>query len=459
MSLDSSYMIYRKLYVYLLIRIGFILLNCFLISYSYIHLNDVLIQMNLFVFLGLQIYFMIRGLNRINVDLENFFNSVRNNDSSMIYSYRRKNSPYLKLYEQFDLLNHQIQRIKIENENQNQYFKVLVEHVGVGLLTFNEKGKVSLFNQAAKQLVNKPTLYRVQELDCIQSGLSQLLQEMKPSEQKLVSLYRNNELIQLSVKATEIKIMEEKLKLISLQNIRNELDEKELDSWQKLIRVLTHEIMNSVGPINSTISTLSEFLTQEETGEAKSLAEIDEETIEDTVTGLHIIEERSRGMLDFVTRFRNLTVLPQPEYTCFSIVELFKSIQVLMEEQLREEKVDFRVIMEKKDHILKADKGLLEQVLLNLVRNGMQAMEGKDEKTLVLEAVQYNGHQTLIQVKDNGKGIESDIRDKIFIPFFTTREKGSGIGLSLSRQIMRLHGGTLTMRSQPGKGTVFQMKF
>ncbi|MFA8434631.1 MAG: PAS domain-containing sensor histidine kinase [Marinifilaceae bacterium] len=452
-------MIYRKLYVYLLIRIGFILLNCFLISYSYIHLNDVLIQMNLFVFLGLQIYFMIRGLNRINVDLENFFNSVRNNDSSMIYSYRRKNSPYLKLYEQFDLLNHQIQRIKIENENQNQYFKVLVEHVGVGLLTFNEKGKVSLFNQAAKQLVNKPTLYRVQELDCIQSGLSQLLQEMKPSEQKLVSLYRNNELIQLSVKATEIKIMEEKLKLISLQNIRNELDEKELDSWQKLIRVLTHEIMNSVGPINSTISTLSEFLTQEETGEAKSLAEIDEETIEDTVTGLHIIEERSRGMLDFVTRFRNLTVLPQPEYTCFSIVELFKSIQVLMEEQLREEKVDFRVIMEKKDHILKADKGLLEQVLLNLVRNGMQAMEGKDEKTLVLEAVQYNGHQTLIQVKDNGKGIESDIRDKIFIPFFTTREKGSGIGLSLSRQIMRLHGGTLTMRSQPGKGTVFQMKF
>jgi nitrogen fixation/metabolism regulation signal transduction histidine kinase len=415
--------------------------------------------MNLFVFLGLQIYFMIRGLNRINVDLENFFNSVRNNDSSMIYSYRRKNSPYLKLYEQFDLLNHQIQRIKIENENQNQYFKVLVEHVGVGLLTFNEKGKVSLFNQAAKQLVNKPTLYRVQELDCIQSGLSQLLQEMKPSEQKLVSLYRNNELIQLSVKATEIKIMEEKLKLISLQNIRNELDEKELDSWQKLIRVLTHEIMNSVGPINSTISTLSEFLTQEETGEAKPLAEIDEETIEDTVTGLHIIEERSRGMLDFVTRFRNLTVLPQPEYTCFSIVELFKSIQVLMEEQLREEKVDFRVIMEKKDHILKADKGLLEQVLLNLVRNGMQAMEGKDEKTLVLEAVQYNGHQTLIQVKDNGKGIESDIRDKIFIPFFTTREKGSGIGLSLSRQIMRLHGGTLTMRSQPGKGTVFQMKF
>lgn len=251
-------MIFKSLYLTVIVRVLGILLNSFLISYCILSYSDLLILINLFVILALQILFMVKRLNQINYDLEYFFKAIRNNDTGVRFS-NSKNKVYRGLYEQFEMLDKEVRDVKIENENRNQYFKVLVEHVGIGLMSFDENGKVSLFNTAAKELFNKPHMYRLHELEHIQAGLSDLLKDLNAGEQKLISLYRNGELKQISLKATELKMLDQQLKLVSLQDIRNELDERELDSWQKLIRVLTHEIMNSISPINSTIATLMDL--------------------------------------------------------------------------------------------------------------------------------------------------------------------------------------------------------
>jgi len=452
-----SIMILRKLNVSIWVRSCGLLLTCFLFTLCIVKMNDALILINIGVLLIIQMLSFVRHMNRVNRNLENFFDALENNDTSVVFSCRGNNRWQERLYKRFDGVNKNIRKIKMELERKNQYFEVLVEHVGIGLLSFNEDGRVMLCNFAAKELLGQKHVRMLKDLEGEQGeGLSHVLGTLKANEQKLISLYRNNELVQLSVKATRIKMDKDWITLVSLQNIKNELDEKEVESWQKLIRILTHEIMNSVGPINSTISTLMEFLTND--GKVNEIKQINAETLEDTVDGLHIIEERSRGMVDFVTRFRNLTLLPEPEFTLLNVGDLLYGIQRLMEQQLKDQGVECEVVLQSEQMQLWADRSMMEQILINLVSNALQSFNGGPCRRVWLKASENGNGKTCIEVGDNGHGISRDIQDKIFIPFFTTREGGSGIGLSLSRQMMGLHAGTLTVRSQPGE-TVFCMRF
>ncbi len=421
-------------------------------------MRDYLIIANVLAMLIIQVILLVRNLNRLNKDLESFFEAIKSNDSSIVFSHRKKNTPFKGLYQQLENINRNIQQIKIENQNQNQYFKALVEHVGVGLIAFNSEGKVTLFNRAASELLRKAYLFRISELETVQPGLCNLLEELQPSDQRLVSLYRQQELLQLSFKSTWIKIMDERIKLVSLQNIRNELDEKELESWQKLIRVLTHELMNSAGPMSSTIATLNEFITNSNR-KPKKVNELTNEMVEDIATGLHILEERSIGMVEFVTKFRNLTLLPKPTFSTFSITELLANIRVLMNEKINKRGIDVEIKVPYENMQITADRSMVEQILINLISNAIYALEGIETPRIWLIAKVDENDKPLLIVADNGKGIPEEIRDKIFIPFFSTRKDGSGIGLSLSRQMMRLHGGTLTMTSTPGEMTVFTLKW
>lgn len=429
-----------------------------LMATCFVWMRDYLIIFNLLGILVIQVALLVRSLNQLNNDLESFFEAIKSNDSSLVFSHRKKNTPFKGLYQQLENINKNIQQIKIENQNQNQYFKALVEHVGVGLIAFNDEGKVTLFNRAASELLRKAYLFRISELETVQTGLSNMLEELQPSEQRLVSLYRQQELLQLSFKSTWIKIMDDRIKLVSLQNIRNELDEKELESWQKLIRVLTHELMNSAGPMSSTIATLNEFITTAD-GKPKKVAELTNEMVEDIATGLHILEERSIGMVEFVTRFRNLTILPKPTFTTINVAELFASIKVLMQEKLNLHRIEVEVKVPFASMQITADRSMVEQILINLVSNAIYALEDTPKPTIRLIAMLDENDKPLLIVADNGKGVPEELQDKIFIPFFTTRKDGSGIGLSLSRQMMRLHGGTLTMTSTPGEITAFTLKW
>jgi len=356
-------MLLKRFYINIWIRVVGIVTNSLLLAACMLWMRDMLIIANVTLLLAIQVFLLVRSLNKLNKDLESFFEAVHSQDSSLVFSHRKSHSAFSNLYQQLDNINKTIQQIKIENQNQNQYFKALVEHIGIGIIGFTDDGKVTLFNSAASELLKKANLFRITDLDTVKPGLSSLLRQLKPSEPRLVSLYQRSELMQLSVKATWIRILDQKITLVSLQNIRNELDEKELESWQKLIRVLTHELMNSVGPMSSTIATLGEFLVNTG-GSTKKADELTDDIVADIATGLHILEERSHGMVDFVTRFRNLTLLPQPVFTTFSIGELFGSIQRLLAEKLQQSNVKLEVKVASEAVRLTADRGMVEQTFL-----------------------------------------------------------------------------------------------
>lgn len=452
-------MIYKKLYFIVIVRVVGLLINCMLLTLSFVYYNDVLIIANLILVLGLQTAFFIRKLNRLNHDLNNFFQTVKNNDSSVTFKSSSSQSGYDPLFSQFDLINKRIQEIKIENENKNQYFSVLVEHVGIGLISFNDQGNVSIYNSAAKDLFKLPNLLHINQLERIQKGISSLILDLPPSEQRLIPFYRNHEMIQLSVKSSVLKLSGEKLTLVSFQNIKNELEERELDSWQKLIRVLTHEMMNSISPVNSSLSTLIDLYRDEQLGECTRVEDISSEMVTDTVNGLEIIDERIKGLINFVSRFRDLTLLPRPKFAQLNLLERVKNLSKLLADDLLKENIEMKLIYSKDKIEQKADSVLLDQILINLLMNSIQALEGRNNKVISIIIDKDEKDKPYIDVIDNGCGINKEFQDEVFVPFYTSKKDGSGIGLSLSRQLMRLHGGIITFRSEPNVETRFRLQF
>jgi len=239
--------------------------------------------------------------------------------------------------------------------------------------------------------------------------------------------------------------------------VQEQLEEKEMEAWQNLIRVLTHEIMNSVTPIASLASTVNDLLT-ESPNQEKPIERIDTEIISDVRGALQTIEKRSHGLLNFVDAYRNLTRIPRPNLQIVSLSEFFSRLKKLMHSQITEGSIDLQVHIEPDNLQLAADPELIEQVLINLLLNAIEAVAKQPNPVIKIFAKLDDKGRITIQVIDNGTGISEEIAEKIFIPFFTTKKKGSGIGLSLSRQIMRMHRGSLGVLSKKGE-TVFTLKF
>lgn len=256
--------------------------------------------------------------------------------------------------------------------------------------------------------------------------------------------------------ATEFKMRKEEYVLVAMQDIHAELEEKETESWQNLIRVLTHEIMNSMTPISSLASTVKGMLNPGEEGEEPELDEDDKESIR---TALSTIQNRSDALLNFVGAYRNLTRIPKPNFRRFSIREMFERGQALLAPRLEEMNVDLQMNIIPDNLMLTADPDLVDQVLINLLLNAMDALKTQESRRIWLRATEQENGKIVIEVADSGHGITPDILDKIFMPFFTSKREGSGIGLSLSRQIMRLHKGSISVKSTPGEGAVFFLVF
>ncbi|UCG26720.1 MAG: hypothetical protein JSV24_06980 [Bacteroidales bacterium] len=455
-------MVYRYLFIDVLVRVILLTVTSFVLAFEYVLVNDIIINLNLLVLIILQVLLFIRSSNRVNRDLQAFFSSVRNEDSTLLLTKKFRNKSYLKLHQSLYDVNEMIREIRMEIVLHNQYFKAITEHIDVGLITFTKKGEVRLLNRAAQNLLNLKGAITIDSLDRIRKGLSTILSSIKPFEHKLVNLktsgIRGQELKQLSIRATELKFRDENIKIVSLQDIKNELDIKELEAWQNLIRVLTHEMMNSTGPIKSTTHTLIDLIA------ANSDAEVQQknrepELVADLLKGLKIIEERSRGLELFVKHFRQFSLLPKPEFKIVRLNEVFRDLKVLMDEDIRSNGVDFKTSTVPENLSVEADKKLLVQLLINLLKNSIFSLRKTENPTLEISAYSGADGRTEISVTDNGPGILPDEMEKIFIPFYTTRNDGSGIGLSLARQIMRIHNGTIDAWSEPGIQTVFKLKF
>lgn len=348
-----------------------------------------------------------------------------------------------------------IENSKIEKEAQFHYLRLVVSNINIGIISIEDDENIVLMNRPAEKTLGVEGINNWNILKEKSPRFTADIESIGDQGRKLIELQTNDDPFTLSVDVNSMKMLNKSYKLITFQDIRGEIEQKEIEAWHKLIRILTHEIMNSVTPISSLTETMESMLGAE--GKTKKAAELDDETIEDLRFSLKTIHRRSDGMLSFIDDYRKLTKVAKPRLESVAIDHFFDSIQSLLKGEMDKAGILFNVDIKEVDSIL-LDAALVEQVLINLIKNSTHAVEGVEQPSIELNA--YNeGKRTIIEVKDNGQGIgEKELRE-IFVPFFSTKKNGSGIGLSLSKQIMHLHGGQIKVKSEVGKGTSFYLVF
>ncbi|MGD9414486.1 MAG: ATP-binding protein, partial [Desulfobacterales bacterium] len=377
-------------------------------------------------------------------------------DFSQSYTNKLKGSGFDELNTAFSEVTKEFQQAKIEKEEHFRFLQTIIDHVGIALIAFNPDGEVELINNAAKKLLKIPRLGNIKDIESISSGLADKLSSISPGDKDLVKFKQGDNLLQLSIYATGFILRQQQLNLVAMQNIQSELEEKEMISWQNLIRVLTHEIMNSITPIASLASTAAGLLKDDK--ECK-VPEGLNEVITDVGHAVKTIEKRSKGLITFIDNYRKLTRIPKPDFKIVQVKDLFERVESLMAEQFERHSIRFRMQVDPESLTITADPALIEQVLINLCKNSVEAISGVSRPKIKLKAGTDGLGNPVVKVIDNGKGIAEDVAERIFIPFFTTKPEGSGIGLSLSRQIIRMHKGTIGVTSTPKERTVFKLRF
>jgi len=347
---------------------------------------------------------------------------------------------------------------RTEKEEHFNYLQTVVQHVSIGIIAFTSDGKVDMYNNAVKRLLRINALRNIKDLKKIKEDLPEMLLKMRAGSKSLIKIIVQDEFLQLSIYATEFRLRNDEYTLVSIQNIHTELEEKEIESWQKLIRVLTHEIMNSITPISSLASTVKDILIEEENEKLK-LHDMDEDDVENVQNALVTIQKRSQGLLNFVEIYRNLTRIPKPSFKHFPVIELIQRVHQLLIPKFEELNINMTAKVLPEELMITADPDLIDQVVINLVLNSIDAVKEIENPKVNVYAGLSENNKPIIEITDNGYGIKPDILDKIFMPFFTSKKHGSGIGLSLSRQIMHLHKGSINVKSKPGEGTTFTLVF
>lgn len=450
-------MISKYLYINIIFRVLFLVVLCSLLGYFLFVDYSIRIAIISLIAIVVLTSNTISFLNTTNKKIRFFFDSVRNDDSSLSFPIDFKGMAFSQLYESMNKVNRQIQRLKIENRQQEQYFQTLLEHLATGIITYDSKGHILHANTVAKRLLSSEVLTHLSQIDRMDRKLYQAMRNIKPSERRLVPVYNEKGEIQLSLKATSIEKGDNELIILSIQDIKHELDEKELESWMKLIRVLMHEIMNSITPITSLSESLSNIYSRN--GEPVKPGNLTSKTIDTTLQGLNVIKDQGKGLMSFVESYRKLTRVPEPEKKIFRVADLICRVQVLYDSLEKNKTVELVVSIINPDQEIFADQNLISQVLINLLKNAIEANENNPSPLIrIIAGLDIDGRPEIC-VTDNGPGISEENIDEIFVPFFTTKEKGSGIGLSISKQIMKVHGGNLKVRSVQERETIFCLSF
>jgi len=446
-------MLFRNFLIKVVVQIILIALTGLLVLWSFTQENLFVARFTFILIWILLIGSLINYVTKTNRTLKAFVESLRYLDSVRTQKGKGRS------FEELDMLYNEIigiiRKVETEKETDRLYFRSIIDHAGVGIISFNESGEVESVNAAFRKILGVRSLKNISELSMVSGQLPELLINLKPGRQKMVRINVDSETVSLSLKIAEFRLSGRKVRLVSVQNIQHELEDEELDAWQKLIQVLTHEIMNSVTPVNSLTNTIIRMFESE--GQQKSLQELDETVLKNALEGLHSIEKRNRGLIGFVQSYRSLTRIKKPAFAELSVSELLNRVSTLAGPELETNGIRLSIAVLGNNLRLTADEKLVEQVLINLINNAVHAL--KETINPEIRMVSRIDHDELcIGVRDNGPGIPQDIMQSIFIPFFTTKKDGSGIGLSLSREIMRIHGGSITVFSGTDE-TEFVLKF
>ena len=411
----------------------------------------------LFILVLTQVVELIRFVNRTNTELGKFLDALRYGDYSVGFSNTKLGGSFSDLNESFTEVIEMLKTSRAEKESHAELLSMALENIRLGLIIWGTGNKIVLMNSAAREMLMLPKFKTWEMLQKKKSSFTQHLGDFSFEGRKLIEIETDSESREFYLDLSHISLLGQTYHLIAFSDLKNEIEQKEIDAWHKLIRILAHEVMNSVTPVTSLSETIRGMLTDSD-GNTIDPQNLTAERMEDIVLALDTIVRRSKGMLNFVEDYRKLTKLPAPKLETVPIEQLFEEVCQLMKPQAHEKGINLKTELNNKRLAVRADRKMIEQTLINLVGNAIYAMEEQGEGEIVLSASMQESH-LLIQVKDNGPGIPEDILPSIFIPFFSTRKNGTGIGLSLSKSIMRLHTGNISVRSKPGEETTFDLMF
>ena len=404
-------------------------------------------------FLIYQMVEFFRFQKKTHEEVNQFLEAIHYRDFSRQFDVKHASADIQPLRQGFNEINTTFKVISKEKETQYQYLQKILELVDTGILSYEvETGEVIWMNETLKRMLELPYLRTIRSLVKRNEALYNELQTIRPAESRIVTVHLEKATFKALLSATAFQINGNSSKLIAFQNVNEALDETESKAWQKLLSVMTHEIMNSVAPISSLAETLKGRLQV-------ASVQLEDDAVEDLELGIDTIKRRSEGLLKFAETYRSLNKITTLNLKKVYVRELFAHLHQLMQPTFEQKGIELEIILKNPELQMQADVGLLEQVFINLIVNAMEAVKEAAQPKIILSADQSLDRKIILKVADNGQGMPEEVMEKIFIPFFSTKKNGSGIGLSLCKQIVMLHRGTIQVQSKEGQGSVFVLQF
>jgi two-component system nitrogen regulation sensor histidine kinase NtrY len=446
---------FKDFRVRVIVRVGFLALSVGLFMYMIVRPNMIFAGILMSVILIFQLIDIFRFISQTNQKLTRFLESIKYSDFISGFSADNKLGKSFKdLNVAFNEVLEAFRKARSEKEEHWQYLNTVVQQVRTGIISYDSFGNVQIINANAKRFIGNISLKNIRELIQINPKLYHAINSVEPGKSEL---YKSGNDFYLTIQATELRIRGVDVKLVTLQNIQPELQKQELEAWQNLTRVLRHEIMNSITPISSLTSTLREVLDHD-MEKKENHYELKEESADDLREGLSTIENRSRSLIKFIDAYREYTSLPKPKIATVRLKDLIEHVAQFMKTELKKTTINFTYECSSEYITIQADVEMIEQVLINLLKNAIEALTETTNPYIKLIG-RYDENAIKIEVIDNGSGIIKEAIEHIFVPFYTTKKKGSGIGLSLSRQIMQMHKGSINVESEPDVQTIFTLRF
>jgi two-component system nitrogen regulation sensor histidine kinase NtrY len=447
---------YKRFSVQVFLRVVVILITTIASGYLYFKTTFYFTATFAIALSLLQAYWLIQFAAKTNRQLSVFLDSIRHAEFNKSFEPTGLGEAFDGLSFSFNQVMTDFHNIRKEKEEQFYFYQNVVQHIGISMMAYGSDGQIIMLNNAAHKLFQTKKVDNINALTSFSPEIVEILKTIKHNQRKLIKVQIKDDLLQLSLFAKQFKQENKEITIVSVQNIESELEQNEMEAWQKLIRVLTHEIMNSITPITSLSTTVNMMVDDWQQSNEKG--EDTDEVTTDIKQAIKTIHKRSEGLLQFVQTYRSLTKIPIPNFTVIKVKDFFNDMAQFHRKDLETDGVSLSIEIEPDNIEITADETMMEQVFINLIRNAMQAVGKAENPQIKLKAGFGNYGNIMLQVIDNGQGILPDVLEKIFIPFFTTKASGSGIGLSLSRQLIRAQGGNITATSKPGK-TVFTVRF
>ncbi|MCH7411459.1 ATP-binding protein [Belliella sp. DSM 111904] len=439
------------------VRVVLIVLTAIIGGFAF-YADDAFIQVLLCAIILLILTLNLIGyVSKTNRKISLFLESIRYSDFSSSFS---KDSDLGQSFEElnrsFNEVIEAFKKTRADKEQQMIFLQIMIQHINTGIISFDSKGRIGVINGSAKQLLQIPQFKDIHDLGKLSKELLRTVLSLQPGSSFTMKVRPD---IHLNVQSAAFVMDGNNWTLLSFQNIKEELQKNELEAWQNLTKVLRHEIMNSMTPIASLASSLGVILEEDLVESTPGELYLNRESYLDLSEGLETISKRSMGLVDFVNAYRDYTNTPTPVFSKFPIKQLLEDVGILFREELKKSDIILKINVSPEGFYLHADRELIQMILINLIKNAMEALTNSNEKIIEIKAGLESGTRPFIQVIDSGEGIVPEALERIFVPFFTTKKTGSGIGLAISRQIMHLHKGRLEVISHPDKFTMFTLSF